>query len=368
MLYTDHTFSKNFCHELVGDCLKSIADGQSFNLVAMPGVGVTFLVRQLEHSSPDTFVSLNSFELHDFTKTALYNQLARKLGLESASAEQVDLHAIGESLKARAANHKTVLIINRFDRLGPILDLGFYDNLHFLRDIADGKLVFILISAEPLAESSGQGMQELLGLIDTTHYFTGYSPDNLREILISNGVMPADIEPTALQLAGGHHALVQLLLRCQNLDNALSDPMPELIVRDLYLGLSPKRRNNLNAIAAGRKVHIDPFLQNVGYVVNRDNQPAIFTPLLAEYALREQRNHLPLRERRLLGLLKRNAGRLVSKQEILDTVWRESNGIASDWTLNALVYRLRRHPAFDTQRYTIESHKKQGYILHDHKG
>ncbi len=367
MLYTNHTFSKDFCQALVKNCVKSITAGQSFNLVAMPGAGVTFLVRQLEQSSPDSYVSVNSFELHDFTKTALYNQLARKLGLEATSAEQVDLQAIGETLKIRAGDHKTVLIFNRFDRLGEILDQGFYENLHFLRDISDGRLVFGLITAEPLAESSGPGMQELLGLADTTHYFTGYSPEQLREILTSSGVQPADIEPAALELAGGHHALIQILLRCQNLANALADPLPELIVRDLYLGLSPKRRSNLHAIAAGRNVQVDPFLQNIGYVVVRDGKPTVFSPLLAEYALREQRSHLPLRERRLLSLLKRNAGRLVTKQEILDTVWRETNGIASDWTLNALVYRLRRHPAFDSQRYRIESHKKQGYILYDHK-
>lgn len=366
MLYTDHPFSKSFCARLADDCLAAVAKG-TVNLVAMPGMGVTFFVRQLAYRSPDEFISVNSFEMHDFSKAALYNQLSRKLGLEPAHSDHVDLQAIGEALKARAAEgKKVVLVFNRFDRLGPILDQSFYENLHFLREVAGGKLVMMFVTAEPVIEFAGAGLQDLLRMIDGTMYFSGYSQADLREIIRSSGAQ--DIEDRALELSGGHHALLQILMRCQNLENALSDPMVELLIKDMYLGLTPKRRKDIDAVASGRNKPVDHFLTNVGYVVGDEGKQRTFTPLLSEYALRQAQSHLPVRERRLLSLLKRNVGRVVSKRDIFDAVWRETDGIATDWALNALVYRLRRHPAFDSQRYTIDSHKKQGYILRDHQG
>lgn len=365
MLYADHPFSSKFCADLVDSCLRDIDSSGSVNLVAMPGAGVTFFVRQLAYRSPDEFISINSFEMHDFSKAALYNQLSRKLGLDPAPADHVDLQAIGNALKQRAsANNKVVLVFNRFDRLGPILDQSFYENLHFLREVAGGKLVMMFVTAEPVIEFASQGLQDLMRLIDAVVYFPGYQAKDLREIIKSSGA--EDIEQKALELSGGHHALMQILMRCQNLDNALSDPMVELLVKDIYFGLSPKRRRDVDAVASGRSKAVDPFLTNLGYIVGK-GKAATFTPLLAEYAQRQSQEHLPVRERRLLSLLKRNTGRVVTKQDIFDAVWKESDGIATDWALNALVYRLRRHPAFNSQRYTIESHKKQGYILHDHK-
>ena len=258
-----------------------------------------------------------------------------------------------------------VLVFNRFDRLGPILDQSFYENLHFLSEVAGGKLVMMFVTAMPVIEFTGQGLQELLRLIDAVVYFPGYEAKDLREIVKSTGA--EEPEPKALELSGGHHALMQILMRCQNLDNALSDPMVELLIKDIYLGLSPKRRKDVDAVASGRNKPVDPFLVNLGYIIDENGKFRAFSPLLTEYAQRQSQEHLPVRERRLLALLKRNAERLVSKQDIFDAVWKESDGIATDWALNALVYRLRRHPAFNSQRYTIESHKKQGYILRDHK-
>jgi len=367
ILYTDNPFSDSFCKNEVADFLQTIAASGSCNLVAMPGVGVTFFLKQLLHTSHDEFVSVNSYEMHEFSKAAFYNQLARKLGLQAAPSDHVDLGAISDELKRRAVGHKkVVLIFNRFDRLGPILDQGFYENLSFLQDASGQSLVMLFVTAEPILEMAGQGMQDLLRLLGATKYFPGYSVDDLREIMANSGV--TEIEQQALELCGGHHALLQILMRCQNLDNALSDPMVELLVKDIYTGLNPKRRKAVDTAAAGHgSLRADPFLYGAGYLVKRGEKDKVFTPLLAEYSARQSKEHLPVKERRLLGILKRNAGRVVSKQDIFDAVWRESDGIASDWALNALVYRLRRHAAFNNQRYTIESQKKQGFVLHDHQ-
>lgn len=365
MLYSDHAFSKTFCHSLTARCQANISAGHSFNLVAIPGVGVTFFLRHLAYATQHDSIAVNSYELHDYNKSALYSQLARKLGLRTTEG-QVDLRAIADALKLRAAASKrVVLIFNRFDRLGPILDQAFFENLWFLREMSGGNLSMIFVTAAPVAELAYSGMQDLFRLVDETLYLRGYTSAELCEMMQISGTQAIDEQ--ALRLSGGHHALLQILIRCQNLENALSDPMVELLIKDLYLGMTPKRRKSIDAIANGRPKQVDLYLIDAGYVVVDGAKVRTFTPLLAEYASRQTRGHLPIREQRLLSILKRNTGHLVRKQDIFDAVWREANGIGSEWALNALVYRLRRNPAFDSQRYTIESYKKQGYLLIDHQ-
>jgi DNA-binding response OmpR family regulator len=90
-----------------------------------------------------------------------------------------------------------------------------------------------------------------------------------------------------------------------------------------------------------------------------------FTPLLEEFINEEIDTELPVMERRLLTLLLANHGKVVNKDKIFDTVWKETDGIASEWSLNSLVYRLRNHPGFDKSRFLIKSVKKVGYVLYD---
>jgi hypothetical protein len=191
-------------------------------------------------------------------------------------------------------------------------------------------------------------------------YFGGYGASDLAEIFNATG--SETIDPRAIDLSGGHHALSLVLSRCQNLDNPLSDPMVELLIKDLYFSLDVKRRKQLDGLVKRKSPVSDAFLTGVGFI--RAGEP--FTPLLSSYILQQGRQHLPAKEKQLLRLLLVHKGKLVSKEEIADYVWQETNGVVSDWALNALIYRLRRHPAFDSQRYTIESRKKDGYILFDH--
>lgn len=41
----------------------------------------------------------------------------------------------------------------------------------------------------------------------------------------------------------------------------------------------------------------------------------------------------------------------------------QKSGNATDWALDALVYRLRKHPFLKANGFIIESHKKVDYIL-----
>ncbi|MBI2597455.1 winged helix-turn-helix domain-containing protein [Candidatus Daviesbacteria bacterium] len=56
-------------------------------------------------------------------------------------------------------------------------------------------------------------------------------------------------------------------------------------------------------------------------------------------------------------------GNVVSKDEIFTEVWGEESENATDWALDALIYRLRKHPFLKAHGYIIESYKKVGYSL-----
>lgn len=359
MLYSKHHYSDIFCKQSLKDCLDSIDTQTSFNLVAMPGVGVTFFLNAMAQSNSDNFLFINSYEMHDFSKPAFYEQLSIKLGIDLT--EPFSLQKISKALNEKARSlDRLVLVFNRLDRLSEILDQNFYDNMRFLRDSFRDKIVMIFVSSRPMFELSTADVKDALSLITKTIYFPGYSNDDLKEI--SHSSSSAVIDKKALNYAGGHHALLQVLLRCQNLDNPLPDPMVEMLVKDIYFGLDINRRKQLETFVLRGMEPKDQLLTGLGYIKNGQT----FTPLLSNYIKSLGKSHLPVKEKRLMKLLTIHKDKVVSKEEIFDYVWPEKGGIVSEWALNALIYRLRRHATFDNERYSIESRKKDGYILYDH--
>lgn len=366
MPYPDHMFSDEFCVDATKQCVEMIEARNSFNLVAMNGVGVTFFVKYLQRRSPVDFVYVNAYEMHDFTKQALYDQLAVTLGVVKED-RTVQLHDIADALRERVRLSDTVvLLFHRFDRLKGAIDQNFYDNLRFLRDVDRSKIVMIFVTSEPLTEMVREQAGAALSLAASTVYFPGYSRTDLREIM--HATNPVLVDAHAIDLCGGHHLLLQVLLGCQSLDNPLSDPMVELLIKDMYVGLDSRRRRMIDSVVRSPKSGIDDaFLLGTGFVKKVGvDEHKVFSPVMREYIARQSKGHLPSKERKLFELLQKHQGELVSKQFIFDHVWSEDNGIASDWSLNALVYRLRNHTAFDKQRYDIESRKKEGYVLIDH--
>lgn len=360
MLDSRYNFSDNFCHDTVQDSLANIQSLACFNLVTMVGIGVTFLLKAIEQQTEAECVFINSYEMSEFTKEELFAQLSSKLGMP----EPGDLQEIGDALAAKAqGTERVVLIFNRIDRLDSVFDQHMYDNLRYLRDACRGKVVIVFVSAVPLLEMSPTSTKSILSYVTKTTYFKGFSNDDLLEICHASGVPDTDIDPLALEYAGGIHTLFQVLIRCHSLEHPLADTFVEAMVKDIYFRLNDRRRKQLETFVLKGKPPTDPYLYGIGYVTGEPLR--IMTPLLHEYIFKQGKHSLPVKERRLFRLLHAHKGKLVTKNAIFDHVWREDNGIASDWALNALVYRLKRHPGFDGDRYTIESRKKEGYILHD---
>ncbi|MGB2626312.1 MAG: response regulator transcription factor [Candidatus Acidiferrum sp.] len=72
--------------------------------------------------------------------------------------------------------------------------------------------------------------------------------------------------------------------------------------------------------------------------------------------------HLSLTEFRLLELLARNTGRIVSRYEILTKVWGSSRDV-SDNTLDAFMRLLRKKVDKDTETRLLQTHRGFGYSV-----
>lgn len=366
MNYNFDGFTKDFCKDSTKECLGLISKATSFNLVAMSGVGITFFAQYLETKSKDDFVYINTYEMPEFSKDNFYEQLYTKLGGELKTGAEPKIEEIKclLDLKVKSSKRKLVLVINRLDRLDKILDQNFFDILRFFKDVDRSKIVMIFVSSRQIIDQYSSKIKDLFNLVSKTVFFKPFSIRDLRQVLKIDG--SSSVEEGAVALCGGHHNLYNVLSRCQSLDNPLSDSMVELLIKDLCASLPRKTREELKMIIKKGVAPKDDYLTHMGYAQKVKGRYKTFSPLLSEYMTAEEsRTNLPYKEAKLLNLLKTHLGKPVTKNQIFDTIWQHEDGIASEWALNSLVYRLRNHPAFDSKRYIIKSYKKVGYTLLD---
>ena len=289
--------------------------------------------------------------------------MAAKTRDAKSKNDDSSLSAIKQNIDALCeTNERVVMVFNRFDRLAGILDQNLSDNLRYLRS-NHAKMLMIFVTSSPLYETHHQILSDGSKIFTKTVYFKPYEAKDLLQIAHIDS-LPMKRAREVVELSGGHHSLFHTLMRCQDINNPLSDPTDELIVQQIYSSFNTKRRDVLMAVVEGRHVKPDEYLSGTGIVkTSESGQQELFTPLLSKYILKQGSFSLPHKERKLLRLLKQNTGKLVRKRDIFDQIWGDE--VAGDWALNSLVYRLRRHPAFDSNRYTIKSAKKDGYILID---
>lgn len=170
-------------------------------------------------------------------------------------------------------------------------------------------------------------------------YFKPYSDNDLKKLLKIEEVQPVknvDLEKL-IELSGGHYQLLNILLNSQKQQNPSLDQFVKLQLKELVNYLDYHQRKTLQKIALGKHIdEVDEYLLGVGMVKKTTSGYQLFTPLLTEYI----KTNLPVK----LALA-------------------DNPEVASDWALDALIYRLRKHPFIKTHGYIIESHKKVGYTL-----
>lgn len=367
--FKEANLGQDFAKEKLADFRKLIDDGSSFVVISMPGVGVSYFLKYLTCQEFATFIHIDLYSLATLNQHEFYKLLLIELGGKTTNKTDQQLLAESKEILKNLSekSDKIVLIFSRFDQLRKEFDNQFFSNIQSLTAVAPGKIVLIFTSIKPLTELSADDLSGgNLNFYSESLYFQPFPEDDLRKLLSVEPPRPTSKEvlDKLLELSGGHYQLLQILRRSQKQQNLLLDQFVKMQLKGLIDYIDYSQRKTLQRIALGKTIpEVDDYLLDVGIVKKIGSKFQLFTPLLAEYIKTNLPVKLAVKEAKLFKLLRKNIGNVVSKDEIFTDVWGENNENATDWALDALVYRLRKHPFIQSHGYIIESHKKVGYTL-----
>lgn len=362
--FKEAELGKDFAKEKLKEFKGLIDEETSFVVLSMPGVGVSYFLKYLAMQKWAFFIHIDLYNLPTLSQHEFYRMFFRDLGGKPSSItdEQVFLEIKARLKKLARENKQVVVIFSRFDQLGKEFDANFLSNLQSLTSIIPGKIVLIFTAIKPLPEISPEAVTGGNLTFYSRHlYFKPYLEGDLKKLL---KIDPQPTPPMStlselIKLSGGHYQLLKILLNSQKQQNLILDQFVKQQMKGLVDYLDYPQKKQIQKIALGKKVEeVDEYLLGVGMV-----QCQLFTPLLTEYIKTHLPVKLPVKEAKLFKLLRKNMDAVVSKDEIFTEVWGGGDENATDWALDALIYRLRKHPFLQANGYIIESHKKVGYTL-----
>ncbi len=365
--FKEAELGSDFAKEKTAEFKRLIDSGQSFTIVSMPGVGVSYFLKYLACQSFVRFIHVDLYNLPTLNQHEFYRMLLRDLkgNPSGKSDEQVFIEA-KEILRKLATKHeKVVIIFSRFDALKKDFDANFLSNLQSLTTLNKSKIVLIFTATAPLDELTPDAVSGgNLSFYSRILYFKPYSKEDLKKLFLLDHSFKAHPQLNKLiEASGGHTQLLHIFLNSHKQNNLLLDKFVSLQLKDLYNYLDYSQKKDVQRIAQGKPVsEIDEYLSDTGYVVENKSGYHLFSPLLEEYIKTNLPHKLPVKEKILFNLLRKNLGKVVTKYEIFTEVWPNSED-ATDWALDALVYRLRKHPFIHSHGFIIESSKKVGYTL-----
>ena len=351
----------------------------SFVVISMPGVGVSYFLKYLATLDFAHFIHVDLYDLPILSQHEFYSLLLTEVGGSPGSKTDEQLFSeTKEKIRQLADSQKRekiVIVFSRFDTLKDQFDWNFLSNIQSLTNVSPGKIVLIFTSTKPLheivsAETLAGGN---LNFYSENLYFKPYSKEDLKKLLQIEPARPTPKETLEqlLELSGGHNQLLHILLSSPK-EQLLLDRFVKMQMKELVDYLDYHQRKTIQNIALGKSItEVDDYLLAVGMVKKEKVQSSrfkvqLFTSLLTEYIKTNAPVRLPVKESKLFKCLRKNLGRTVSKDEIFAEVWgssTEESEEATDWALDALIYRLRKHPFMQKGGYIIESHKKVGYTL-----
>lgn len=353
----------DFAKENMKNFRQLIDANLSFVVLSMPGVGASCFLKFLATQNFAQFIHVDLYSLPVLNQHEFYKLLLIELGGKPGS--KTDEELLSESKKAIQSlsqkRGKIVIIFSRFDQLKEQFTPAFLSNIQSFTTVSGSPVVEIFTSTRPLYEIAPDALTGgNLNFYSEELYFKPYSKDDLKKLLKVDPAkpVPASVLNGLMDLSGGHNQLFRILLSSQK-EQLLLDRFVKMQMKELVDYLNYHQRKQLQKLALGKSVaELDEYLLGVGLV--KDSR--IFTPLLAEYIKTNMPVKLPVKEAKLFRLLRKNLGNTVSKDEIFAEVWENSEE-ATDWALDALIYRLRKHPFMQSNGYIIESQKKVGYTL-----
>ncbi|MBU1000110.1 helix-turn-helix domain-containing protein [Patescibacteria group bacterium] len=360
--------SSSFAEENLKNCRQLIDSALSFVIISMPGVGVSYFLKYLAMQDFAYFIHVDIYSLPTLSQHEFYKLLLSELGgkPKSKTNEQL-LKETKENLKNLSKKwEKIVIIFSRFDQLKSQFDWNFLSNIQSLTSVSPNKNTLIFTSIKPLYEIAPNALTGgNLNFYSENLYFQPYSKEDLKKLLKiePSKPIPKETLEQLLSLSGGHNQLLHILLSSQK-KQLLLDRFVKMQMKELVDYLNYQQRKQIQKLTLGKKIEeVDEYLLGVGMIKKVGSNYQLFTPLLVEYIKTNLPVKLPVKESRLFKLLRANMNRTVTKDEIFSEVWSDHSEGATDWALDALIYRLRKHPFIKAHGYIIESQKKVGYTL-----
>lgn len=357
----------DFAKEKLADFKSLINASHSFTVVSMPGVGVSYFLKYLVCQDFAYFVHVDLYTLPSLTQHEFYKLLLKELGgkVEEKRDDTIftECKQLLETLSKKL--DKIVIVFSRFDQLKKEFTKEFLAGIQSLTTVSLGKIVVIFTSIKPLYELAPDAVSGgNLPFYSKILYFKPYLKDDLKKLItIEHSLKAHPNLDELIDQSGGHNQLLHIFLNSHKQQNLLLDKFVKLQLKDLIDYLDYHQRKVLQKIALGKKLtEVDEYLLGVG-LVKQSTSFQLFTPLLSEYIKTNMPVKLPVKEARLFKLLRKNIGRTITKDEIFASVWADNPDETTDWALDALVYRLRKHQFIQSNGYIIESHKKVGYTL-----
>lgn len=361
--------SHKFASQQVADITQRVESAATTSVLGIPGAGITLFLKHLANQPLGFSVYLDVFSLPNFKTIEFYKVLAGKLGGKSVSEDIEDLVSVCrnqlESLVKQ--NKKVVIYIAGFDQLQPEFSARFFHFLRSIRNVDPSRVVLVFGICRRLDTLLPPNLINTdLSLFSSIYYLKPYNNKDMKYLLTTYGpnteISDGELEKFII-LSGGHFQFLQLLLGSEKRNNPIQDPFIQLAFKNIYTPLTAPQKAIVRKVAVdGAYPKTDDYLTNTGIIQKMGSKYKLFSPLFADCVKTFSTSKLPVKERRLFSILKKNENRVVPKREIYDAVWRGEE-LGTEWALNALVYRLRKHLAFTAQHYAIENHKKLGYTL-----
>lgn len=359
----------NFATEQTAEMITRIEAGTTTSVLGIPGAGITLFLKQLSSQPLGKVIYTDVFSLPNLTTKAFYDDLLGKLGGNQRIKDEVEIvTACQKRLKEMVTQgERVVIFIAGFDQLQPHYSTNFFHYLRSLRALDPTKIVFIFGICRRLETLLPADLVNTdLSLFSSVYYLQPYSIEDLHYLLTMYGPS-TDLGSKELDrliaLSGGHFQFLQLLLGSERRHDPIQDPFIQLAFKNIFTHLSTSQKAIVRKLATdGTYLKADDYLTKIGIIEKTGDRYELFSELFADCVRAFSAPKLPVKERRLLSILKSKEGRIVPKRDIYDAVWRGEE-IGTEWALNALIYRLRKHPAFTVQNFAIENHKKLGYSL-----
>lgn len=355
----------SFAQEIQKEVLEFIIQGQSFSLIGMPSVGISPFLRFLEDKIDAQTILIDTYELTEFTKAAFLDLLFYKL--TKTQKKNVTFSECIDALHLVAQNYKkVVLLINKIDLLSSEFSESFLGNFRTLCYENDGKVTLIFTVNKPYIDYNETAVVgSNMHIFSRYVYFKPYSNSDLLELLKIHSPEALDNRflTEAMVLSGGHIQLLQLILRSSTPNNLLHDPYIRVLLKHILEYLSKPQQRILHKIAEGKETEINQYLLHIGIIQIKGDTYKLFSPLLTSFLLEKRSLHLSAKENSLFQLLKKSNGKIIPKEKIFEIVWKNDPESATDWALDSLLYRLRKHPLLKEKNYELINHKKLGYQL-----